>query len=107
MDPLKLDTRDAAEILSLMGTRDDLGRRVVVSVARWFGLPAPGGGQVFAPTAAGPGVPLDEAARAIAAEARQVLAREQGGQGHEQAEDQAGGVHSATVAPAARAGQVA
>jgi len=59
--------------------------------------------------ASGGGAPYSRA-RALAIvvrEVRDLLAREQRGQGHEQADQQAGGVHGVTVAPAARAGQVA
>jgi hypothetical protein len=59
--------------------------------------------------ASGGGAPYSRA-RALAIvvrEVRDLLAREQRGQGQEQAGQQAGGVHGATVAPAAGGGQVA
>jgi hypothetical protein len=98
------DRGAAAEVLSLVAERDELGQLVAVSVAGWYRVRPVAGVARFAPNPdASAGMPLDEAVAAIAAEARALLARDEGGQEAEQAGEQQGGadgVHEVKVAPA-------
>lgn len=97
------DRGAAAEVLSLVAERDELGQLVAVSVAGWYRVRPVDQVARFAPTPDGTGLPLDEAVAAIAAEARALLARDEGGQEAEQAGEQQGGadgVHEVKVAPA-------
>lgn len=100
-------TRDRAEeVVSLYGQSRDV-LRALVSVAGWYRLPdAPDGDRRYAPTPDSEGLSLDAMVAAVVAESRALLARDEGGQGHEQAGEQRGSVHAPTVALVAGAEQL-
>ncbi|MDO9016599.1 MAG: hypothetical protein Q8S73_24465 [Deltaproteobacteria bacterium] len=106
-----LNDRDAAaEVLSFVAQRDELGQTIALSVAGWYRVRPVGGIARFAPNPdASAGMPLDEAVAAIAAEARALLARDESSQEAEQTGEQqggAGGVHGANISPAVTAREV-
>ncbi|MDO9020538.1 MAG: hypothetical protein Q8S73_36780 [Deltaproteobacteria bacterium] len=86
----------AAEILSFIAQRDELGQTIAVSVGGWYRVRPVHGVARFAPTPDGAGVPLDEAVGVLAAEARALLSGDEAGQGHEQAGEL---VHAPTLGP--------
>lgn len=67
---MDLTPDERAEILSYSAQRDDVGRSIVVSLARWYRLRDVDGAARYASTPHGHGYTLDDAVDAIVSRAR-------------------------------------
>lgn len=94
--PLTLDR--ALEVRSLYAQSRDTLRALVSAVGWYCVVDAPDGTRLYAQAPGAVALPLDVAVAVIVAESRQLLAREEGGEGHEQAGEQSSEAHAATVA---------